>query len=127
MSFINVLLSSICAVFICVFLRQYRPDFSVLAQTLVSTFLLSCAIALCMPAIDYIRELSSRFGFDSYLSVILKSCGVGILTNLAVCTAEDAGESAVASKIELCGKCALLLLSLPLFKSIIERACEFLI
>ena len=126
MSFINVLFSSLCAVFLCVFLKQYKPDFSPFAQTLVSTFLLSCAIALSMPILDYIRELSSRFAFEDYLSVILKSCSVGLLTQLAVGCAEDAGEKGIASKIELCGKCALLLLALPLFKAIIEKACALL-
>ena len=126
MSFINVLFSSIPAVFLCVFLKQYKRDYSPFVQTLICTFLLSCAVSLSLPIIDYIRELSARFSFDTYLSVILKSCSVGILTQLAASCAEDAGEAGIASKIELCGKCALMLIALPLFKAILEKAGELL-
>ena len=51
------------------------------------------------------------------LSVLMRSLGICILTQFAVDSCKDAGESALASKVELAGKIAVLLIALPLFQT----------
>lgn len=56
------------------------------------------------------------------IQVVMKCLGVCILTELAGQTCRDAGENAIAAKVELAGKVTLVLVSLPLFQRLLEVA-----
>lgn len=55
-----------------------------------------------------------------YIGILLKVLGVCFLTQFASDACKDAGESAIASKVELAGKVTIVLISLPLFERITQ-------
>ena len=63
---------------------------------------------------------------NEYTMVIIKALGICYVTQLASDTCQDAGERAMAGKIELAGRVAVLLLSLPMFSSILQIALELI-
>ena len=71
--------------------------------------------------LDYFLRLISFSQISAvYLEVLIKVLGVGYLTQFAVTLCKDAGESAIAAKVELAGKVAVLLLSLPVFEYVLD-------
>ena len=52
----------------------------------------------------------------------MKTLGICFLTQFAVDSCKDAGESALASKVELAGKVTVVVMALPLFQSIASTA-----
>jgi Stage III sporulation protein AC/AD protein family. len=126
MTFVKVIGIALAGMILSVLLRKMREEYSVMITLALSIGLISAAIAMILPLIEYIRTLSENTGFDTYLDIMLKACAIGLLTTFAAEISRDAGESAIASKIEMVGKCALLMSALPVMKTLIEAAKGFI-
>ena len=61
-----------------------------------------------------------------YFTVAAKAVGIGYVTSFIADICRDAGQTALASKAELAGKCAVFLLGLPLMISVFKTAIGFL-
>lgn len=73
------------------------------------------------PAFSEINRLMSGTNINTeYISILIKSLGICFIVQLASDACRDAGESAIASKVELAGKFAVLLVALPLFSQVAE-------
>ncbi len=65
--------------------------------------------------------LYEQTGLDEeYIKIIFKSLGICYVTQLGCDYCRDCGENALASQLELAGKAAMLVVSLPLFSSAVE-------
>ena len=107
--------------------RQLKPELSIL-------LLMACGVALTLylinsfiPLINEIRSLAQTGGIDAELmGVIIKSFGICVTVQTASDVCRDAGQTALAGKIEFGGKLALLLVALPLFRRLLELALEII-
>lgn len=106
-----------------VLLRQYKKEYALLLGLAGGILLFLLVLSKASPVFEQMRALADQAGVDgSYVSVLIKSLGVCFVTQLAADTCRDAGETAVAGKVEMCGKFAVLLLALPLFQQIASLA-----
>lgn len=70
--------------------------------------------------ISVIKELFNRSDMDGdYLTIIFKGLGICYITQLGCDCCRECGESIIASQLELTGKIAMLIISLPLFKALV--------
>ncbi len=104
-----------------VVLKQYRPEFSIYISLVTGMIMLGALILLLSPLIESVLQLSelSANGFK-YSELLLKSLAICYITQLASESCRDAGESSIATKIDFAGRCAILLLSMPLFTELIN-------
>lgn len=70
--------------------------------------------------------LSGLSGQSELTAIILKALGVCIVAELGSQCCRDAGETAIAAKVELAAKAALVMMSMPVFASLLEMAGELL-
>ena len=106
----------VCAV-LCVLLRQVRPELALLLSLAGGIFILLSLFTDVLQIIGRVEGLMARVSVpNAYAQVLLKALGICFLTQLACDTCKDAGESAIATKIEIAGKIAVLVVSLPLFE-----------
>lgn len=108
-------------------LRAYRPEFglqiAIAAGVLILMFTLDELIALS----SFLSETLVRFQIDAgYLKVMLKVIGTAYLAQFAADLCRDAGENAVAGKVELAGRVLILALCLPVLMSILEMVGSIL-
>lgn len=104
-------------------LRQYRPEYAVfvsLGCSVVALLWLLQSIAQILEGLEQLFEGAMLSG--ELIQVVMKCLGVCILTELAGQTCRDAGENAIAAKVELAGKVTLVLVSLPLFERLLGVA-----
>jgi stage III sporulation protein AD len=100
-------------------IKQYRPEFGVYISLITGILILAGLLAVIRPVIDTIYDLAGAVQLsDIYGEVLLKSVAVCYIVQLASDTCRDAGETAIAGKLETGGRIAIILLSLPLFRSI---------
>ena len=78
-----------------------------------------------IPLLNYLQELELG-KFSEYLPYLLKSMGISLLSSTAADLCRDSGESAVATKLELLGKCEIIVLSIPLLKELLSLAEELM-
>ncbi|MBQ8790913.1 MAG: stage III sporulation protein AC/AD protein family [Ruminiclostridium sp.] len=104
-----------------VVLKQYRPEFSVYISLATGMIMLGALVVLISPVIESALQLSefSENGFK-YSELLLKCLAICYITQLASESCRDAGEGSIAAKIDLAGKCAILLLSMPLFNELVD-------
>ncbi len=116
----------ISAVF-CVVLKQYKPEFSVILAFLCSAMILSVVLNKILSPITLLEQKLQNSGIDNnYFKVALKALGIGYITTFIADSCRDAGQTALAFKAELVGKCAIFILSIPLILSILETALGFI-
>ncbi|MFU0833311.1 MAG: Stage III sporulation protein AD [Oscillospiraceae bacterium] len=118
---------AVCAAVIAAMLRKYHPEYAVLLSIAASVVILLEIFKGVAPAIKQIRTLFSASGMSTdYILILLKTLGISFLAQFAADACRDAEEEALASKMELAGKIAIVVLSLPLFKKIAETAVNLI-
>ena len=106
---------------ICVLLKQYRPELAMLAGIGVSVFILSGLIDVALDAISFFRELSDASGMSALsIRTLLKCVGVCFVAEFAADACRDAGENALAARVETFGRFAAFAVSIPLFREFTE-------
>lgn len=61
-----------------------------------------------------------------YLETILKIIGISYIAEFGAQVTRDAGEGAIASKIELAGKILILIMAIPIIQAILETVIRLL-
>ena len=101
-------------------LGQYRPEFRMLVTAAVTLLLM----AMVLEQLRSTMELTGLTG--DYAAVLFKAVGICLLTQLAGDVCRDSGESSIASKIELAGRAAILLIAMPLIQEVLAWAWELM-
>ena len=106
-----------------VLLKQYRKEYAMIVSLVTGLLILLFIIQQLTPILEELRTLyASSQAVQGYLPILFKSIGICFLTQIASDTCRDAGESAIASRVELAGRVAVLLCGLPLFQKLLELA-----
>lgn len=117
----------IVAVALIVLLRQYRPEYALMASVLCSVLIFAAILLGLAPALAELEGwLYSLSVEGEYTGTLFKALGICFITQIACDSCRDAGESAIAAKIELAGKFALVVLALPMFREILQIALTFM-
>ena len=112
---------------LCVLLRQYKPEYSLLIGVLGGALILVSVLGQIVPAFFSLKNLFNSFGVESfYFTTALKAVGIGYITQFIADTCRDAGQSSIAAKAEFAGRSGIFLLSLPLLQKILEFAEQIL-
>ena len=106
-------------------IKASRPEISFLLSLSVSLAVLFMIIkAFYTPAKSLVNIYKSSVGNSSTITVVVKAIVISYITEFCGDTCRDYGFSALAQKVELAGKCSILVLSIPLLSSILKTAIE---
>ncbi|HEY8415502.1 MAG TPA: stage III sporulation protein AD [Thermaerobacter sp.] len=104
-----------------VLLRQARPEWAVLLSLVTAAAVLLLLAGQVQAVIRVITQVAERASLDMrYLDVLLRIVGVAYLSEFGAQLCRDAGEGALAAKVELAGKIVILLLSVPVLMAVLE-------
>ena len=105
-------------------LRQYKGEYA-LAVALAGGAAVTAYII--MGIIPPIEARLAGYGIKTeYFTVAFKALGIGYVTGFIADACRDSGQTSLAAKAELAGKCAILIISLPLISSVLETAVSLL-
>ena len=121
MDIVKIIGVGLIALIIIVVIRQYKPEFTMYVSIIAGVIILCLALDKVTGIITLLTNLSKKTGINSeYLSILLKITGIAILTEFAVSICKDAGESAIASKIDFGGKVIVISMSIPIISALLE-------
>lgn len=88
----------------------------------------ACCVALGVmaaqvlkPIVEFVQSLQQTANLNGTLmKPLLKTVGVGILTQITGAVCQDAGEAAMAKMVELCGSLVALYVALPLLTAVLS-------
>lgn len=116
---------ALVATFIILILKQYKPEYAMQASILAGIVILVFAISKISTVITLIENLINDIGINKeFLVILLKITGIAYLVEFASSICKDAGENAIASKVELAGKLLIVTLSIPIISTLIETVTE---
>ena len=117
---------ALCALAAILILKGMKSEFSGIVALAAAVILFGVAAAEFYPTLKMIKELISGTIFEGYMSTLVKALGITLAVQFSAELCRDAGESAIASKLELVGKAEILLLCLPLINELITLAAGFM-
>lgn len=119
-AFKTVALAIIATVF-CVLIRSYKPEMALQISIAAGILLLLTAIEQITGISKAISTMAEEYGINiTYITIILKAIGIAYLTQFTAQICRDAGESAIAGKVELIGRVLILAMALPLVMVLLE-------
>ena len=88
------------------------------------------ALILLLPGLRQAAEALTGFadatGLDGGAALILRATGVSLIAEFAACLCEDAGEKALAGKVELAARVTLFAMAAPLLSELLTLVTEAL-
>lgn len=116
-------LTAFAAVFL---LRETKSGYAKAIVLLTSLLFFGFALTELSPLFSELDSALGESAFSEYRETILRAFGVTAAVEVTAGLCRDAGETAIASKIELAGKAELLLFCLPLIADLLAAAKELL-
>ena len=117
--------AAVVAAVLAVMLRRYHAEYGMLLSLAAGVFLMLSLLNVFPQALGQVNDLLRAAALPGEYAVILfKALGICWLAQFAADSCRDAGEGALASKVELAGKTAVLLTTLPLFSAVAELVTE---
>lgn len=127
MSIFKVTGIAVAAVMAALTLRAYRPEMSVQITIAAGVMILILALDDISALIGSVTALTNGLGIDeARIKTIFKVIGIAYLAQFAAGVCRDAGESALAYKVELVGRVMILMLALPLVSGVLEVVSRLL-
>ncbi|HEY8909735.1 MAG TPA: stage III sporulation protein AD [Desulfosporosinus sp.] len=106
---------------ISVVLKQIRPEIALQLSILAGATIFILIISKVKVIVDLLQTLADQANISSYyLLIVLKIVGVAYLAEFGAQICKDAGEGALATKIEIAAKVAVIVLSIPIIVAITE-------
>ena len=104
-----------------------RQEMGVLLGMAVCAMVMAVAMAYLGPVLELVETLQELGGLDGELtSILLKSVGIGLVTEIAGLICADSGNASLGKSLHLLGTVVILWLSVPLFTSLLELIQEMM-
>lgn len=124
---IKIIGIGLIALVIVIILKQYRPEYAIYVSILAGVLILFLALEKLSGIINLLQSISDKTYINKqFLGILLKITGIAIITEFAVSVCSDAGEKAIASKIEIGSKVIIIAMSIPIVSSLLELIIEIL-
>ncbi len=127
MDIIQIVGVGIIGAVLAIVLGQYKKEYSMLLSVCSGLLILFLIIQHIEPIIDTMSAMLHTANMSGgYVDILFKSIGICFLTQMAVDVCKDAGNSAIATKIEMSGRVAILIIALPLFTSLLDLVASLI-
>lgn len=110
------------ASFIAMLLSELNGTMARLARACVGACIFCALVSSVYPSVKLLRELICETPLADTCETLFKALGVALAVEVCADACRDAGESSLASKLELVGKAELILLAIPLVRELMECA-----
>ena len=117
---------ALCALTAVIVLRGQKSEFAGIVALAAAVLLFGAAAAMFWPVLSELRRMIEGTSFEGCLSTLIKALGITLAVQFSSELCRDAGESAIASKLELVGKAEMILLCLPLIGKLLGLAAELM-
>ena len=103
------------------FAQLRQKELSVLLSMAVCAMACCGALRLLEPVVELLEELEQLSGLNEpFLELLLKSAGIGLTAEVSASICADGGNGALAKVLRLLGTAAILCLSVPMLRTLMD-------
>ena len=104
-----------------ILLKEYKPVFAVCAGIMTAAFLFLSVLSEISYILDVISAVSGSLSISTdYIRILVRIIGISYLTHFGCDICRDAGQNAIAQKINLAGKVMIVAASIPVFTAVLN-------
>jgi stage III sporulation protein AD len=127
MDVLQIVALGLTATALIVVVRSQRPDLAVLLGVTAGAVIFMLVLGKIGAALDVIKDLSNQAGISMiYLSTLLKIVGIAYIAEFGAQICRDAGEGAIAVKIEFAAKVLIMVLAVPIVVAVLQSLLKLL-
>ena len=127
MEAVRIALLLVAAALACAAMRAQRPELAAGVALAAGAAALTMLLPGLREAAAALSLFSSASGLDGGAALILRATGISLIAEFAVHICEDAGEKALASRVELAVRVTLCAMAAPLLTEVVTIVTEALL
>ncbi|GAB4266874.1 stage III sporulation protein AD [Thermincola ferriacetica] len=117
----------IVATVIIVVIKQQRPEFAVQLSLLVGIMFFTFIIGKVNTVVVVFNQLAQRANINMYyMGTVLKIIGIAYVSEFGAQICRDAGEGAIASKIEFVAKVLIMVMAIPIIIAVFDTLMKII-
>jgi len=121
MDIIQIVGIGIIATVLAVIVKEQKPELALGISIATGILIFLLVIGNLTSIMDLLDQIAGRAHLNNvYFITILKVLGIAYIAEFGAQISKDAGEGAIASKIELGGKILIMVLSIPILASLFD-------
>ena len=107
-------------------IKRYNGEMSLLLCIAGCIFIFLSLLSSFSSLYDTVSKILANTGISvTYITILLKAVGICFVTEFACDICRDAGQSALAAKMEIAGAVLTLSVCLPLFEQVLDLITEW--
>lgn len=127
MDILQIVGMGLAATFLALILKENNPVFALLLSLIVGTFIFIMLVDQIGLIMGVLKKMAETAHLNSvYVATVLKIIGIAYISEFGAQIARDAGQSALAGKIELAGKIVILVLAMPILAAIVDAVMNLM-
>lgn len=108
-------------------IRRDRPEMAVQLSLALAAIIFLLVLTKIDVVLTLFRDLAEKAKISSlYLNTLLKIIGIAYITEFGAQVCRDAGEGAVASKIEFAGKVFVMVMAVPIIALVLDTIVKLI-
>ncbi|MCL2399238.1 MAG: stage III sporulation protein AD [Defluviitaleaceae bacterium] len=121
MTIIQVVAVGVLSAVLALTVKKQSPEIALMITIAASVLILFMLMPLLIGAVGVIQNLGGQLDTGiPYVSLVLQILGIAYIAELGAQVCSDAGESAIASKIELAGKIMIMAVAAPVLLDVLH-------
>jgi stage III sporulation protein AD len=102
-------------------IKRERPEIAVQLSLTLATIIFLIVLTKINIVLNLFRDMAEKANISQmYLNTILKIIGIAYVTEFGAQVCRDAGEGAVAGKIEFAGKVLVMVMAIPIIALVMD-------
>ncbi|WP_318509359.1 stage III sporulation protein AD [Bacillus sp. T3] len=127
MEILQIVGIALVSTFLALILKEQKPNFAFLLIVFVGCAIFLFLVDQIYGIIQMIEKIAINANVNIiYVETILKIIGIAYIAEFAAQITKDAGQGAIASKIELAGKILILAMAIPILTVMIETIIKLI-
>lgn len=127
MDIFQIVILGLVVTILIVIIRQQRPEYALQLSIMTGVIILTMMLGKINSIMTVMKQLSTRANINLlYMETVLKIIGIAYIAEFGAQICRDAGEGAVAGKIEFAAKVIVMVLAIPIVIAVFDTLLKIL-
>ena len=127
MELVAVLGTALITAVLALVLKERKSEYALLVSAAGGCVIFYLVLQGILTSLSQINNYFTKIGVESgYFVIVLKALGICYITQFVSDLCRDYGQTSLAGRVDLAGKCCILLLSAPLLEQLINIAVKYI-
>lgn len=121
MEIFQIVLIGIVSTILAITIKKQSPDIGIIVSVSACILIFVTVIPWLSSILDFMNYMQSKIPVNTgYIGTVIKIIGIAYIAEFGYQICNDAGETAIAQKIDLSARILIMVISMPIFVSLIE-------